>query len=69
MMFTLEREDVSSDGGEGGATKQDVDSSDVDINAMLEELEVRFRRPRARFLSGSLNFLSVVNASALFGLL
>jgi hypothetical protein len=35
-----EREDVSSDAGDGEIGKQDVDSSDVDINAMLEEIEV-----------------------------
>jgi hypothetical protein len=35
-----EREDVSSDAADGETAKQDVDSSDVDINAMLEEIEV-----------------------------
>lgn len=34
-----EREEVSSDAGDGEMAKQDVDSSDVDINAMLEEIE------------------------------
>jgi hypothetical protein len=36
----VEREEVSSEGGEEEAAKHDVDSSDVDINAMLEEIEV-----------------------------
>jgi hypothetical protein len=37
----LDREDVSSEGaGEEEEAKHDVDSSDVDINAMLEEIEV-----------------------------